>query len=116
MAIWGALFLAGVVLWFGSDLPNIDGLVQLSRRPSIEIFDIHGTPLASYGDFYGKPIDADTLPSHVINALLAIEDRRFYQHRGVDPVGIFRAFFVNLKAGRVVQGGSTITQQLAKNF
>ncbi len=116
MAIWGALFLSGVVLWFGSDLPNIDGLVQLSRRPSIEIFDIHGTPLASYGDFYGKPIDANTLPPHVINALLAIEDRRFYQHSGVDPVGIFRAFFVNLKAGRVVQGGSTITQQLAKNF
>ncbi len=116
MAIWGALFLASVILWFGSDLPNIDGLVELSRRPSIEIFDIHGTPLASYGDFYGKPIDADKLPSHVINALLAIEDRRFYQHSGVDPVGIFRAFFVNLKAGRVVQGGSTITQQLAKNF
>jgi penicillin-binding protein 1A len=116
MTIWGALFLAGVVLWFGSDLPHIDGLAQLSRRPSIEIFDIHGNPLASYGDFYGKPIDADKLPPHVINALLAIEDRRFYQHSGVDPVGIFRAFFVNLKAGRVVQGGSTITQQLAKNF
>jgi penicillin-binding protein 1A len=116
MAIWGSLFLTAIVLWFGSDLPNIDGLVHLSRRPSIEIFDINGQPLASYGDFYGRPIAAENLPSHVIHALLAIEDRRFYQHMGVDPIGIARAFYTNLKAGRVVQGGSTITQQLAKNF
>ncbi len=116
MSIWGGLFLTGIILWFGSDLPNIDDLTHLTRRPSIEILDKNGVHIASYGDLYGKTIQAKDLPPHLIQALLAIEDRRFYDHMGVDPIGIARAFMSNLKAGRVVQGGSTITQQLAKNF
>ncbi len=116
MGIWGGLFFMGIILWFGSDLPDIDGLMHLSRRPSIEILDIHGHSVATNGDLYGQPIAAEDLPPHIIQALLAIEDRRFYQHMGVDPIGILRAAYVNFRAGRTVQGGSTITQQLAKNF
>ena len=62
-----------------------------------------------------SPYGHGTFP-HVVHALLATEDRRFYQHSGVDIVGLIRAFWSNYRAGTVVQGGSTITQQLAKNF
>ena len=62
------------------------------------------------------PVDLDALPDYVPAAFVAIEDRRFYHHPGFDPIGMSRAMASNLKAGRVVQGGSTITQQLAKNL
>ncbi len=116
MCIWGALFLSGIVLWFGSELPDIEELSKLPRHPSILVFDNRNQILASYGDLYGNPIRAEELPPHVVNALLAIEDRRFYHHWGIDPIGMVRAFKRNMEAGGVVQGGSTITQQLAKNF
>lgn len=116
MGAWASLFLCGIVLWFGSNLPNLDLLAQLPRRPSVRLLDQRGQILASYGDFYGAPIRMEDLPPHVVQALLAIEDRRFFHHYGVDPVGIVRAFVRNLRSGRIMQGGSTITQQLAKNF
>lgn len=116
MTIWGCLFLFFLILWFGSDLPDIKDLNHLTRQPSIEILDSQGHSLASYGDFYGHAVRAEDLPDHVINALLAIEDRRFYSHWGIDPIGMTRALLRNMRDGRVVQGGSTITQQLAKNF
>src|SRR5690606_13783112 len=62
------------------------------------------------------PVDLDALPDYVPAAFVAIEDRRFYHHPGFDPIGMSRAMASNLRAGRVVQGGSTITQQLAKNL
>lgn len=116
MSIWGILALSGIILWFGSELPNIEELSKLPRHPSIMVYDSRGQFLASYGDLYGNPIRVEDLPPHVINALLAIEDRRFYHHWGIDPIGMVRAFKRNMEAGGVVQGGSTITQQLAKNF
>lgn len=116
MFIWVTLFIFGIILWFGSDLPDLEDLAKLARRPSVVIYDEQGVALASYGIFYGTPIRAEELPAHVIHALLAIEDRRFYNHFGVDPIGMIRAFISNMRAGGIVQGGSTITQQLSKNF
>ncbi len=116
MAIWGALILGVIVLWFGSTLPELEDLTQLPRQASVTLRDARGNILASYGDLYGRPVRAEDLPPHVIQALLVTEDRRFYHHWGVDPIGLVRAFTRNVKAGHVVQGGSTITQQLAKNF
>ncbi len=116
LLIWG-VFLGGIfVLWFGYDLPDIGKLQQTERRPSITILAKDGTKLATYGDLHGQMVDIRKLPPHVIQALLDIEDRRFYSHLGVDPLGLIRAIWVNYRAGHVVQGGSTITQQLAKNF
>lgn len=106
-----------MALWYGHDLPSISSLAETQRRPSIVILASDGrTKLSTYGDMHGRMVKVKDLPPHVVQALLAIEDRRFYYHFGVDPLGLIRAVFVNMRAGHVVQGGSTLTQQLAKNF
>src|SRR3546814_1780125 len=71
--------------------------------------------LASFGDLYGEPVTLSELPDYLPQAVIATEDRRFYRHPGFDPIGILRAIYVNIREGRLVQGGSSITQQLAKN-
>lgn len=73
-----------------------------------------GSPISRVGGVNGDPVDASTLPLHVRQAFLAIEDRRFYSHFGIDPRGIARAEWHNIRAGHIVEGGSTITQQYAK--
>ncbi|MGL4426480.1 MAG: transglycosylase domain-containing protein [Alphaproteobacteria bacterium] len=114
--IWGSVLAGGALLWFGYDLPDIQELQLMPRRPSITLLDQNGVVLATYGDLYGRPVPAEELPPHVIQAFLAIEDRRFYHHFGIDVLGLARAIWINYRAGATVQGGSTITQQLAKNF
>ena len=69
---------------------------------------------ASFGDSYGEYLPLAQISPWLPKAVVAIEDRRFYQHPGIDPIGIGRAFVRNVQAGRVVEGGSTISQQLAK--
>ena len=82
--------------------------------PAIVLLDSDGRPFARRGDYREAPLDVARLPKHVVNAVLAIEDRRFYRHGGIDLEGVGRAALANARAGKVVQGGSTITQQLAK--
>ncbi|MBO9575005.1 MAG: PBP1A family penicillin-binding protein [Sphingobium sp.] len=89
--------------------------LQPPAPPSITLLSEEGTPIARRGATIGDPVDAAKLPPNVVNAFLAIEDRRFRSHWGIDPVGIARALWSNFWAGGVRQGGSTITQQLAKN-
>ncbi|MET0307545.1 MAG: transglycosylase domain-containing protein [Sphingomonas sp.] len=83
--------------------------------PSITLLAEDGTPIARRGAVIGQPVDASKLPKHVREAFVAIEDRRFYGHWGVDPRGILRAMLHNATSSGGSQGGSTITQQLAKN-
>lgn len=83
--------------------------------PSITLLSAEGTPIARTGAIVGKPVDATRLPQHVVDAFIAVEDRRFRSHWGIDPRGILRAFFNNIFTSKSPQGGSTITQQLAKN-
>ncbi len=106
---------AGVLGFFALDLPAVDEAV-LTRRPNIKVVDANSWEIASFGDIYGPAIDLRKLPPHVPGAVIAVEDRRFYEHHGVDPRGLARAVWVNLQAGEVAQGGSTITQQVAKNL
>lgn len=88
----------------------------MTRRPSITVLSKDDKPIASFGDLYGDVVQVSELPPALPAAVMAVEDRNFYDHFGVDPLGIARAMWVNLRAGRIVQGGSTITQQAAKNL
>jgi penicillin-binding protein 1A len=88
--------------------------LQPIAAPGITLLSAEGKPIARRGAVTDLPVKVEELPPHVAAAFVAIEDRRFYDHSGVDPWGIFRAAIVNLKEGAVVEGGSTITQQLAK--
>jgi penicillin-binding protein 1A len=106
---------AGVLGYFALDLPAVDEAV-LTRKPSVKVLDAGSWEIASFGDIYGPAVDLRKLPPHVPGAVIAVEDRRFYQHRGVDPRALLRAVMVNLRAGEIAQGGSTITQQVAKNL
>ncbi|HSU06648.1 MAG TPA: PBP1A family penicillin-binding protein [Acetobacteraceae bacterium] len=115
-AIWGVLALAVVLLWFARDLPRPDSALDAARRPSLTLQDASGRIFASFGDVVGESMRLSDLPPFVPGAVVAIEDHRFWHEPGIDPVGIARALVTNVMHRRVVQGGSTITQQVAKNL
>lgn len=115
VGIWSCLAVGGLIGWYAYDLPDFDDLYVIERRSSLTVKAADGMVLATYGDLYGEHQPLKALPDHLPQALLATEDRRFYSHFGLDPIGLARAAYANLRAGRVVQGGSTLTQQLAKN-
>jgi penicillin-binding protein 1A len=106
----------GAYVVFSSDLPEIPGLATYQPRTVSTFFSDDGTVI---GIFYKQKrfvVDLAQMPTHVIDAFLAAEDARFYEHKGVDWMGISRAVVRNLKAGRIVQGGSTISMQVTRNF
>ena len=116
LALWLAIGGVGSVAYVGAHLPPIQSLEIPKRPPSIQIVDARGRALARRGDMAGEVMALKELPSYVPKAVIAIEDRRFYEHYGVDPYGIGRALVANVLHRGVAQGGSTITQQLAKNL
>jgi penicillin-binding protein 1A len=116
LGLWVAIGGVGAVVWVGAHLPPIQSLEIPKRPPSIQINDVQGRALARRGDLAGAILTLNELPSYVPKAFVAIEDRRFYQHYGVDPYGIGRALATNILHRGVAQGGSTLTQQLAKNL
>ncbi|WP_353198068.1 PBP1A family penicillin-binding protein [Sandarakinorhabdus sp.] len=105
--------LAALLAWLVATAPLGRALEPL-KQPSLVITDMTGKPMARRGDYKEEPVLIARLPAYVPAALIAIEDRRFNEHFGVDPMGILRALVTNAQAGGVRQGGSTITQQLAK--
>ncbi len=116
LALWLGIGGVATVAWTGAHLPPIQSLEIPKRPPSIQIVDVEGRPLARRGDMGGAVLPLKELPSYVPKAFIAIEDRRFYEHYGIDPYGIARALIANVLHRSVSQGGSTITQQLAKNL
>jgi penicillin-binding protein 1A len=114
--IWVLLGVGALVLWYARDLPDIDQFARQTRQPGITVLAADGTPVASYGELYGRSLQLDEMSPWLPKAVMAIEDRRFYEHFGIDLWGTARALFVNLTEGELRQGGSTITQQLAKNL
>lgn len=116
LAVWGVIFLVVFFAVFARDLPDTSTLYNVDRQPSITYLDRNGALIAVRGTQQAPPADLDALPDYVPAAFIAIEDRRFYHHPGFDPIGMSRAIVSNMRAGRVVQGGSTLTQQLAKNL
>ena len=114
--IWGTVGVGAVVVWYGYDLPDLEKLETPSRRPSITLLASDKSVLATYGDLHAGAVKFDDVPPYLIQAIVATEDRRFFDHSGIDVIGIIRAAFTNLWAGAIRQGGSTLTQQLAKNL
>jgi penicillin-binding protein 1A len=107
--------IACAFVYYTTAIPNPKTLRQKERPPIVRILARDGAVLAERGSGEAyAPID--TIPQHLLDALVATEDRRFYEHWGVDPMGLARAAFANLRVGRFAQGGSTLTQQLAKNL
>ncbi len=116
LVVWGVIF--GAVFWshFLSDLPDVHNLMAAAPARDVTILDDRGQLVARRGLTQGAMVQVESLPAYVPNAFIAIEDRRFREHFGIDPIGMLRAAYENMMAGHVVQGGSTITQQLAKNL
>ncbi len=113
--IWGMIVLGAAVIYFIARVPDPVIAALDDRPPNVTILAQDGTVLAERGLRRGH-VRLDVLPPYLVQAVLATEDRRFYSHFGIDPLGLIRASFRNASAGSVVEGGSTITQQLAKNL
>ena len=115
LCVWAAIVAASAVLYFAHDLPDPEILEGNFRPPGITVFSAGGEVIGTSGSVYADLVPFSELPVELSRAVIAAEDRRFFNHSGVDWLGVLRAALRNLRAGKIVQGGSTITQQLAKN-
>ena len=116
MTVGLAVIVCGFFVYLTKDMPSTQALWEADNSPSLTFVDRNGRVIIREGAENAPPVDLARLPAYVPQAILAIEDRRFYDHFGIDVGGLMRAAAENLRAGHVVQGGSTITQQLAKNL
>jgi len=116
LGVWGVVALGGLGAYYAAQLPPIDQLAIPKRPPNIAILGEDGALMANRGDTGGAAIHLNELPPYLPKAFVAIEDRRFYSHWGLDPHGIARALLRDLSGRGGMQGGSTLTQQLAKNL
>jgi penicillin-binding protein 1A len=116
IGVWGVIAGVGAMIWVGAHLPPIQSLEIPKRPPTIQIVGLGGKVIATRGEQPGTSVPLRELPPYLPQAFIAIEDRRFHDHFGIDPAGVARALYANLVEGGYAQGGSTITQQLAKNL
>lgn len=120
--IWAVLILCllvgGYIFFTIATLPSVDRTLEngVTPSPTSQILARDNSLIRAYGKFHHKPVSLSEIPSALIDALLTTEDRRFYQHGGIDPRGILRAFLRNIRSQEVEEGGSTLTQQLARNI
>ncbi|MBW8284178.1 MAG: penicillin-binding protein, partial [Rhizobium sp.] len=116
IGIWGAIGVGGIVMYYGARMPSASSWSIPERPPNLKVVSVEGTVIANRGATGGEALALEDMSPFIPQAVIAIEDRRFYSHFGVDPLGLARAVVTNLASGRTVQGGSTLTQQLAKNL
>ncbi|WP_337270614.1 transglycosylase domain-containing protein [Oryzifoliimicrobium ureilyticus] len=114
-SIWATIAVAGVVVYHGSRMPSASTWTVPARPPNVKITAVDGTVIANRGATGGEALSLEEMSPYLPEAIVAIEDKRFYSHWGVDPYGLGRAVVNNL-TGQPIQGGSTLTQQLAKNL
>lgn len=110
----GTIF--GLYLYVKPSLPDVATLRDVKLQTPMQVFSEDGKLISQFGEKRRIPVKYEDIPQHLIDALIATEDSRFYEHPGVDPIGITRAAVVVLMSGSAKQGASTITQQLARNF
>lgn len=116
LALWMIVLGGATLAIFAWDLPSVDDALAATRKPVVLVVDRNGRQIARFGERRGEAISVEDMPPYLVQAVIATEDRRFFEHFGIDLLGIGRAALANLRAGRIVQGGSTITQQAAKNL
>jgi penicillin-binding protein 1A len=116
ITVWGGLAIALLLLWFTWDMPRPSSGMATLRRPSLVLTDEYGRTFTHFGDLSGSILTLQTVPATLPEAVVAVEDRRFWQHGALDILGMARAAVVDLVSGRIVQGGSTLTQQVAKTL
>jgi penicillin-binding protein 1A len=114
-AIWATIGVAVLVFIYALDLPDTDELWKIGPKAELSLYAAEDELIARRGRRGGQPLQYKDFPPALVQAVTAIEDRRFFSHFGLDPRGLLRALTANIWAGRTVQGGSTLTQQLAKN-
>ncbi|WP_286190175.1 PBP1A family penicillin-binding protein [Labrenzia sp. R4_2] len=116
LGIWAGIAVVCIVGYYAAYLPPTSEWQVPARPPNVKIVAANGQLIANRGDTGGEAVRLEQLPPYLPNAVIAIEDRRYRSHFGIDPIGLGRAFVTNITTGRLVQGGSTLTQQLAKNL
>ena len=112
----GGLLVGGYVAYIYMRMPSLDAILHETRPAALTFLDKNGSEIRASGRIMGTPVSVETLPPHVWQAIVAIEDKRFFEHGPIDMRGITRAIFANLISKRMAAGGSTITQQTAKNI
>lgn len=116
LAIWGGIAAAGIVVYYGAKMPSATTWAIPDRSPNIKIVGVDGKLIANRGMTGGEAVGLHQMSPYIPQAVIAIEDKRFYSHFGFDPIGLARAVSTRFLHGRFTQGGSTLTQQLAKNL
>ncbi|RUO18772.1 penicillin-sensitive transpeptidase [Aliidiomarina iranensis] len=112
----GVVAVAGLYIYVKDDLPSVETLKDVRFLTPMQVYTADGKLMSQFGEQRRIPLTLDEIPQSMIDAILATEDSRFYEHRGVDPIGVMRAFWVLVSTGEIREGASTITMQLARNF
>lgn len=116
MGVLGILAVGGLYLYVKPELPSVETLREVKLQTPMQVFTKDGQMISQFGEKRRIPVKLEDVPQTMVDAFLATEDSRFYQHFGVDPIGVARAFGVLVTTGEVKEGASTITMQLARNF
>src|SRR5690606_20332273 len=116
LALWAGIAGIGLAAYYGAQMPSATTWAIPDRPPNVKILAADGRLIANRGMTGGEAVSLHEMSPYIPQAVIAIEDRRLYSHWGIDPLGLTRAVIENLMQGRITQGGSTITQQLAKNL
>ncbi|MEZ8011878.1 MULTISPECIES: penicillin-binding protein 1A [Vibrio] len=114
--ILGVSTIFGFYYYVKPELPDVATLRDVELQTPMQVFSQDGKLISQFGEKRRNPVTYDEIPRHLVEALIATEDSRFYEHPGIDPIGITRAALVVAMSGSAKQGASTITQQLARNF
>ncbi|QUJ67239.1 PBP1A family penicillin-binding protein [Photobacterium sp. GJ3] len=114
--ILGVSTIFGFYLYLKPDLPDVATLKNVELQTPMQVYSADGALISQFGEKRRIPLTLDEIPPQLVHAIIATEDSRFYDHPGIDPIGITRAAFVVATSGSAKQGASTITQQLARNF
>lgn len=116
LIVAGLLTTAGLYLYFKDELPSVEELKDVRLQTPMQVYSADGELIAQFGEVRRIPLKLEDIPQPLIDAFLATEDQRFYRHYGIDPIGVGRAFVQLILTGDIQGGGSTITQQAARNF